>query len=52
MTEAVSGATTPAAFTVSPRGRALVWRGADGEDVDLCADMLHGLLASAQQAAE
>jgi hypothetical protein len=43
---------TPAAFTVAPRGRALVWRGADGEDVDFCADMLRGLVSSAQQAAE
>lgn len=43
---------TPAAFTIAPRGRALVWRDAEGNDIDLCADALRRMIQPAQAAAE
>lgn len=43
-------AADPSGFTVTPDGRAVAWRDADGDDVDLCADALR-LMAEEQRAA-
>jgi hypothetical protein len=42
----------PEAVAVAPRGRALVWRDAEGEDVDLCADALRQMIEKGRAAAE
>lgn len=42
----------PGAFTISDRGRALIWHDADGDEVDLCADALRLAAEAEQQAAE
>lgn len=45
-------AAAPGAFTITQAGRAIAWRDADGEEVDLCADALRRLLGSERAAAE
>jgi len=40
------------ALRVTEHGRALAWRDADGDDVDLCADALRQLLRQDRAAAE
>lgn len=42
----------PGAFVLAERGRALAWHDEAGEEVDFCADMLRGMIAHRQQAAE
>jgi len=45
-------ASAPAAVRIAERGRALVWTDPDGEDVDIDAETLWGLLAARSEAAE
>jgi hypothetical protein len=45
-------ATNPSAFSVVQNGRAIAWRDADGDEVDLCADALRDMLVDARHAAE
>ena len=51
-------AAAPAAFAITQGGRAIAWRDADGEEVDLCADALRRMrgvappLGEARAAAE
>jgi hypothetical protein len=45
-------AADPAAVRVAERGRALVWRDRDGEEVDIDAETLRGLLGARREAAE
>jgi hypothetical protein len=42
----------PAAVRVAERGRALVWKDGDGEEVDIDAETLRGLLTARRAAAE